>query len=545
LYRRIPLEFYDGMLTRLFLKRMSEEAEQLRAKSTADDVLEHTTSALMQSEMSPDEVSWAIEEIFFTRDAVESYISSSIEGNSDGNRLREKQAHYRHSTDLLSTTIFNNKSIELQAFSHKGKPLSSQSDPRRTEYRLSTFLDKWPEKAMKPIDLARAGFYYYRHLEVVCAFCHKVLRGNVLLDQSKNPLFEHLRMNILCPFILGFDVNNDPLLLKDRNAKTADVNPNDAKPLGRVVAYQKIVSNCFQYPQQADYEHRRLKLAEFYFAAEKVDIRPDRIGYIMDQLLQEGFFFVAECNCVQCFSCGGRIPMSHRLDYNPNDSDYVPLIYSYYYHNSLTTCDSCQYFNQYKRGDILLREADVSSLPIERPRKNPSRLIASLLNTEIVKMVSKDIAGNHWHSLFIALRLNIFGCADILDERLTDKEAKARLLNATNYVAHEEDINRAINKLDGSLRILEGESGTNEQEIPSSEKRPSISENEFIASVEPDDQLCRVCFTNDINVVLNPCFHFVVCRDCRKRLTTCPICRETIVNSITLRESSLKNERDS
>jgi baculoviral IAP repeat-containing protein 7/8 len=53
-------------------------------------------------------------------------------------------------------------------------------------------------------------------------------------------------------------------------------------------------------------------------------------------------------------------------------------------------------------------------------------------------------------------------------------------------------------------------------------------------SVEPipESLLCRVCVTHERDTVLLPCFHLVLCVDCRSRLASCPVCRQPITGSI-------------
>lgn len=52
------------------------------------------------------------------------------------------------------------------------------------------------------------------------------------------------------------------------------------------------------------------------------------------------------------------------------------------------------------------------------------------------------------------------------------------------------------------------------------------------ASPIPDDQLCKVCFTKEINTVLLPCAHVAVCMDCSTMLERCCICRADIDDAI-------------
>jgi len=46
-----------------------------------------------------------------------------------------------------------------------------------------------------------------------------------------------------------------------------------------------------------------------------------------------------------------------------------------------------------------------------------------------------------------------------------------------------------------------------------------------------DAEMCKVCMAEQVNCVLVPCGHYVICRTCVKSLSklTCPICRENIM----------------
>jgi len=44
----------------------------------------------------------------------------------------------------------------------------------------------------------------------------------------------------------------------------------------------------------------------------------------------------------------------------------------------------------------------------------------------------------------------------------------------------------------------------------------------------PQEQLCRVCFSREINAVLDPCGHELLCIRCAKKMTECPVCRKTV-----------------
>lgn len=47
-----------------------------------------------------------------------------------------------------------------------------------------------------------------------------------------------------------------------------------------------------------------------------------------------------------------------------------------------------------------------------------------------------------------------------------------------------------------------------------------------------DEKECVICMDNDKSVVFDPCCHFYVCSECGTKLSSCPICRQSISNII-------------
>lgn len=69
--------------------------------------------------------------------------------------------------------------------------------------------------------------------------------------------------------------------------------------------------------------------------------------------------------------------------------------------------------------------------------------------------------------------------------------------------------------------------------------KPITIENEEVILPQyiytDDDPDCIVCLTNVKEVIFVPCGHFNTCSDCNLKLVkrNCPICRQTIINTIT------------
>ena len=43
-------------------------------------------------------------------------------------------------------------------------------------------------------------------------------------------------------------------------------------------------------------------------------------------------------------------------------------------------------------------------------------------------------------------------------------------------------------------------------------------------------KVCLICLDNDLEVILEPCFHVVMCYRCSDQLRYCPVCRTTILS---------------
>lgn len=82
---------------------------------------------------------------------------------------------------------------------------------RKESHRLKTFQmnPPWPLDYIDIKKLAKAGFFYtFKGDEVLCAFC----RGQLCKwKQEDDPMSEHARNFITCPFIMGGEVGNEPL----------------------------------------------------------------------------------------------------------------------------------------------------------------------------------------------------------------------------------------------------------------------------------------------------------------------------------------------
>ena len=66
----------------------------------------------------------------------------------------------------------------------------------------------------------------------------------------------------------------------------------------------------------------------------------------------------------------------------------------------------------------------------------------------------------------------------------------------------------------------------------SSDTRSSLSSNLSSNSSGNLNGICKICYTNSIELVFLPCGHSVSCLSCAQRLHSCPCCRATITTRI-------------
>lgn len=84
--------------------------------------------------------------------------------------------------------------------------------------RLKTY-EKWPKKdVVAPDLLAGDGFIYLLEGDIVqCVFCDLKLRA---WEAGSTPSLDHERYNPRCPYVLGYDVENVPIIRDHRRNAT-------------------------------------------------------------------------------------------------------------------------------------------------------------------------------------------------------------------------------------------------------------------------------------------------------------------------------------
>lgn len=46
--------------------------------------------------------------------------------------------------------------------------------------------------------------------------------------------------------------------------------------------------------------------------------------------------------------------------------------------------------------------------------------------------------------------------------------------------------------------------------------------------VRSEEHICKICFTDEADALLNPCGHLVLCMACARRVAECPACRANV-----------------
>lgn len=81
--------------------------------------------------------------------------------------------------------------------------------------RWNTFKSQAYYTQAEAVELAEAGFYYILNQQddnlVRCIFCRLVV-GNLRVNSCDDPIMTHRKFCMGCPFIQGYDVQNEPLI---------------------------------------------------------------------------------------------------------------------------------------------------------------------------------------------------------------------------------------------------------------------------------------------------------------------------------------------
>ena len=65
----------------------------------------------------------------------------------------------------------------------------------------------------------------------------------------------------------------------------------------------------------------------------------------------------------------------------------------------------------------------------------------------------------------------------------------------------------------------------------------TYNQNQTEEKTESDENMCKICYENTMDVLLYPCGHVVICAGCAQKLSDCPVCRKAITDIVKIFKS--------
>lgn len=201
--------------------------------------------------------------------------------------------------------------------------------------RFNSFAQNWPLKYIKPVDLAKSGFFYLQSTDKVqCAFCHVIIDD---WNVGQKPSNEHFKKSQKCPFLLSAtDVGNVPITEHPNRKREMKINNN----------------NNYYFTESVTYKPKHSRMADLKKRLETYRYWPV-ISQSIQQLAECGFFYIDIEDHVECFFCGGRV------------GDWEPFDNPWKVHSKLYP--RCGFVNLEKKhkGDGKMFPSVISSSPCE------------------------------------------------------------------------------------------------------------------------------------------------------------------------------------
>ncbi|KAL4233183.1 Baculoviral IAP repeat-containing [Mactra antiquata] len=319
--------------------------------------------------------------------------------------------------------------------------LQHQKELKKEQVRLDTFSDWSDSLPVTPRELAKNGFYSLKTDDrVKCIFCNLVLKnwepGDIVTE-------EHKKFNPCCAFLLKRNVGNIPI----------EPEPGASPGTGR----------GSRVPRFAEYSKPAAREGTYCNI-------PETMTQSTDDLVEAGFFYMGQDDCVRCFHCGvlirnweiGDDPWTEHRHWSPN----------------------CEY---------------LKSRPESKEQYEVTPVMRRVLDMGYEQELVKNVVQRNRRS----------GADEITDINiLVDAVEKLRCQQKTVSRAH-------------GLPVQES-SGA---EMCTSSGASSL-EDEYRQM--KDQRLCKICMVRDVEITFTPCGHLAVCEKCGQPLKKCPICRRLI-----------------
>nr|UZS93136.1 X-linked inhibitor of apoptosis [Strongylocentrotus intermedius] len=124
---------------------------------------------------------------------------------------------------------------------------------------------------------------------------------------------------------------------------------------------------------------------------------------------------------------------------------------------------------------------------------------------------------------------------DYLRKLPKELESESASAMASNFVDIQAEKLAGLSIHDEPRSRMNSSPRTVAQVTPIGSLKPQTSVSS--ASSDPsylDKQLCKICLDNELSTVFLPCKHLATCSECAARVTECPMCRQPIVDSLTV-----------
>lgn len=373
-------------------------------------------------------------------------------------------------------------------------------DEQRGEFntffqRLKTF-ESWPiPSIVSPEKLAKAGFYYLLHEDVVqCEYCKGVLSN---WKSGDDPDKEHRIHFPKCDFYLHQDAD-DTLYL------------NNVKLMpGTTLSLTELGIQTHAAPKQPHHATYEERLRTFYGWPENLKQTPEILA-------RAGFFYTGLRDLVRCFHCDGGL-----RDWEVTDDVWT---------EHARWFPKCEFVNLI-RGRKFIQECIDNRPPLlpsifegvpEEERTNrietsPAPTCAASSSRQEATE-AEEIETLHTNS------------SPQIEDDLSSKRLLYHRISKQGDDNHKESCND--NEATNHRQDLLNEK--NDEPISDKKENSEPSDAEENASLEEENRtlkearLCKICMDREVAIVFLPCGHLATCIHCALSLTHCQMCRQEI-----------------
>lgn len=390
--------------------------------------------------------------------------------------------------------------------------------------RRQTFTN-WTLPFVDPDQLARAGFFFLRtHDHVQCAFCQGVVG---YWDPGDVPMDEHRRHFPSCRFVSGMPTGNVPAY------HSADDTGRVYRLLEeyhqfRVSSTRPTGSNYRTDATQQDFGH--LSYPQFNTDAIRSQTFrkwPKSVNVPVDALAAAGFFYTGMSDFVQCFHCGGGL-LGWREGDNPaaDHAHYYP--WCPFIRTAWDRSGEARPWGDNLPPSAVIRPIQLSSQEEDLLLAHPlaKRVVEMGLLASSVKAALKDKlerTGRFCLEVTEALEL-------VFDYDENRRNASTSGLQRDGVVPMESAPVPEARLTSDSTQAAAGSQDARLEELRARQQRLQKEVLELRRCLEEERRrlVCRICKTNRVEVVLQPCSHLHFCATCARPLDRCRTCNAAV-----------------